>query len=65
MRAPTELREGSFLLDFKEKYPYVRVGTLKSMHIKDILTKTAVFFPYASKTHMNEILPICKKDHSC
>ena len=29
--------------DFKEKYPYVRVGTLKPIRIKDILTKTDVF----------------------
>ena len=47
MRAPTELREGSFLLDFKEKYPYVRVGTLEPMRIKDILTKDR-FLSFAS-----------------
>ena len=29
--------------DFKEKYPHVRVGTIISMCILDILTKTAVF----------------------
>ena len=29
--------------DFKEKYPYVRMGTLVSMYIKDILTKTTFF----------------------
>ena len=25
----------------KEKYPYVRVGTLETMHIKDILIKNS------------------------
>ena len=35
--------------DFKEKYPYIRVGTLEPMHIKEILTKTSCFFfAYAS-----------------
>ena len=33
--------------DFKEKYPYIRAGTLEPMHNKDILTKT-FFMPYAS-----------------
>ena len=28
--------------DFNEKYLYVRVGTLVSMHITDILIETAV-----------------------
>ena len=29
--------------DFKKKYPYVRTGTIESMHIKDIMTKNRVF----------------------
>ena len=42
--------------DFKKKNSYVRVGTLKPMRIKDILTKTAVFcrapvISNTSKTH--------------
>ena len=28
--------------DFMRKYPYVRVGRLETMRIKDIFTKTAV-----------------------
>ena len=34
--------------DFKEKYPYVRAVAIKPMCIKDILTKTRDFLPYAS-----------------
>ena len=34
--------------DSKEIYPYVRVGTLKLMRIKDILTKNSFYLPYAS-----------------
>ena len=30
--------------DFKEKYPYVRMGTLFSMLVIDILTKNCCFF---------------------
>ena len=33
--------------DFKGKYPYVRVGTLVSMRIKDILNKNTLFFVLA------------------
>ena len=29
--------------DFKEKYPYVRAGTLEPMRIKEILTKNSFF----------------------
>ena len=29
--------------DFKEKYPYVRVGTLVAMRITDILIKDSCF----------------------
>ena len=29
--------------DFKEKYPYVRVGTLEPMRVKDILKKNSCF----------------------
>ena len=34
--------------DFKEKYPYVSVGTLEPMCDLDILTKKTAFLPYAS-----------------
>ena len=29
--------------DFKEEYPNIRVGTIESMHNKDILTKSRFF----------------------
>ena len=32
----------------KEKYPYVRVDTVKPMRINDILTKNSCLLPYAS-----------------
>ena len=41
--------------DFKETYPYIRVGPLEPMRIKDILTKKPAFrrtpaFKNTSKT---------------
>ena len=37
----------SNIYDFKVKYPYVPMGTLEPMHVKDIFTKNS-FLPYAS-----------------
>ena len=34
--------------DFKEKFHYVRVGTIEPMHTKDIMTIKPVFLPYES-----------------
>ena len=41
---PNQLPKGVIMInDFKEKYPYVHVGTLESIRIKDILTKNGCF----------------------
>ena len=34
--------------DFKEKYPYLSVGTLQLMLIKDILTKNSIILLFGS-----------------
>ena len=41
---PNQLPKGVIMInDFKEKYPYVHVGTLEPMFIKDISTKNSLF----------------------